>query len=280
MSWRLKVRHATGYRYDTEVASSYNEARLTPQTLGEQLTLESTMTISPPVRTQRYWDYWGTQVTAFDLHVPHTELEVTATSVVDTEDAVAAPTSTAWDVLRSEQAKDEFVELLVSTEQTEPDPELFGLARDTAAGKTPHEAAHALLLHVHEQVAYVPKSTGVTTSAQEAWALRKGVCQDIVHVSLALLRAAGIPARYVSGYLHPDQDAALGVTVAGESHAWVEAWLGGWWAFDPTNAVPVGERHVIVARGRDYTDVVPLKGVYAGGGSQSLGVSVEVTRLH
>lgn len=280
MSWRLKVRHATGYRYDSEVASSYNEARLTPQTGGQQLTLETGLEIAPAVKTQRYWDYWGTAVTAFDLHVPHTELEVVATSVVDTADAVPPPTTTPWDVLRSEQARDEFVELLVPSERTTPDEALFSLARDTAAGKTPYDAALELLQQVHEQVEYVPKSTGVTTSAQEAWALRKGVCQDIAHVSLAVLRAAGIPARYVSGYLHPTEDAERGVTVVGESHAWVEAWLGSWWAFDPTNAVPAGERHVIVARGRDYTDVSPLKGVYAGGGSQSLGVTVEVTRLH
>jgi transglutaminase-like putative cysteine protease len=90
----------------------------------------------------------------------------------------------------------------------------------------------------------------------------------------------GVPARYVSGYLHPGgAQAGLGEPVQGESHAWVEAWLGEWWAYDPTNDIPVGERHVLVARGRDYADVPPLKGVYSGGGSQSLGVVVEVTRL-
>ena len=117
------------------------------------------------------------------------------------------------------------------------------------------------------------------TSALQAWELGQGVCQDIAHVTLAMLRAAGVPARYVSGYLHPQPDAVLGEVVVGESHAWVEAWLGGWWPFDPTNDQPVGLRHVTVARGRDYGDVPPLKGVYAGGGSQSLGVRVEVTRL-
>lgn len=99
-------------------------------------------------------------------------------------------------------------------------------------------------------------------------------------MSIALLRAAGIPARYVSGYLHPcGEQAAIGETVRGESHAWIEAWLGDWWGYDPTNDIPFGARHVVVARGRDYADVPPLKGVYSGGGSQSLGVVVEVTRL-
>lgn len=279
MSWRVKVRHTTGYRYDSEVTASYNEARLTPQTGIEQLTLESSLEIVPPVKTQRYWDYWGTQVTAFDLHIPHDELEVTAISIVDTGDAKPAPTDVTWETLRSETVRDEWVELLMPSVRATPDDALLSLAIDTASGKSPYDAAIALLDVVHEQVEYVPKSTGVTTSAVEAWALRKGVCQDIVHVSLAVLRAAGIPARYVSGYLHPQKDAIIGQTVTGESHAWVEVWLGHWWAYDPTNAVPAGERHVIVARGRDYADVAPLKGVYAGGGSQDLGVTVEVTRL-
>ena len=99
-------------------------------------------------------------------------------------------------------------------------------------------------------------------------------------MALSCLRAVGLPARYVSGYLHPGgAEAAVGVTAIGESHAWVEVWLGSWWPWDVTGMVPVGERHVVVARGREYGDVPPLKGVYSGGGSQSLGVEVEVTRL-
>ena len=132
---------------------------------------------------------------------------------------------------------------------------------------------------VRANVEYVPGSTGVRTSAQEAWSLRKGVCQDIAHLTLGMLRAVGIPARYVSGYLYPRADGAVGDTVAGQSHAWVEWWCGDWTGFDPTNGVAVGMRHVIVARGRDYADVTPLKGVYHGAPSTGLGVTVEITRL-
>jgi transglutaminase-like putative cysteine protease len=89
----------------------------------------------------------------------------------------------------------------------------------------------------------------------------------------------GIPARYVSGYLYPNADGAVGDTVAGQSHAWVEWWCGDWVAFDPTNGGPAGLRHVTVARGRDYADVTPLKGVYHGAPSTGLGVTVEITRL-
>jgi transglutaminase-like putative cysteine protease len=279
MTWRLRVRHTTGYRYDSEVTASYNEARLVPQTGPTQLTLESTVQTVPKARQQRYWDYWGTQVTSFDVHTPHTELEVTAVSVVETADEAPPPTDCTWELLRSEAVRDEHVELLVPSVRAVADETLLAVVEEVA-GLTPYETVMALLERVHGHVAYRPGTTGVSTSAVEAWQLGAGVCQDIAHVSLALLRAAGIPARYVSGYLHPGGSrASIGQTVKGESHAWVEAWLGTWWAFDPTNQVPAGERHVVVARGRDYGDVTPLKGVYAGGGSQSLGVVVEVTRL-
>jgi transglutaminase-like putative cysteine protease len=89
----------------------------------------------------------------------------------------------------------------------------------------------------------------------------------------------GIPARYTSGYLHPSPEADIGLTVEGQSHAWLEAWTGDWLAVDPTNGGKVGERHVIVARARDYADVSPLKGIYNGAPSTALGVSVELTRL-
>ncbi len=276
MSWRLRIRHTTGYRYDTEVVSSYNEARLAPQTELSQLTIGSTVTTSPGATQQRYRDYWGTEVTAFDVHEPHAELEVTATSLVDTSDP-REPEPVTWSGL--DAARDLHAELLVPSARTIPDAELLELAAEARSRLPPYDVVLALSGTVRDRVAYQPGSTGVQTSALEAWQLGQGVCQDIAHVTLALLRAAGVPARYVSGYLHPQPEPVLGEVVTGESHAWVEAWLGGWWPFDPTNDLPVGLRHVSVARGRDYGDVPPLKGVYAGGGSQSLGVRVEVTRL-
>ena len=119
----------------------------------------------------------------------------------------------------------------------------------------------------------------MSSSALEALNQQAGVCQDYAHLSIGLLRSAGIPARYVSGYLHTGKDARPGDTVSGESHAWVEAWLGDWWPFDPTNGVAVGERHAVVGRGRDYADVPPLKGVHATGRPEALEVEVNITRL-
>jgi transglutaminase-like putative cysteine protease len=274
MTMRLQVQHNTGYTYDSEVLSSYNEARLLPLTDVTQTTLVSTLVATPEISEHRYWDYWGTQVTAFDVHVPHTELSVTCTSIVDTADATE-PGDVSWQQI--EAAADEHVELMQTSSRTAPDDELKAIAHERSG--SPREVVMALSGIVHDRVEYVTGSTQVQATAVEAWRQKQGVCQDIAHVTLALLREAGVPARYVSGYLHPAVDPVLGETVQGESHAWVEAWLGAWWGFDPTNGIPAGERHVVVARGRDYTDVPPLKGVYAGGGAQHLGVSVYVTRL-
>jgi len=119
----------------------------------------------------------------------------------------------------------------------------------------------------------------VQTGAQEAWDMGQGVCQDMTHLTVALLREAGLPARYVSGYLHPQPEARPGDETQGESHAWVEYWDGTWLACDPTNLAHVDERYVQVAVGRDYGDVPPLKGIYKGAPSRTMQVTVAVTRL-
>jgi transglutaminase-like putative cysteine protease len=119
----------------------------------------------------------------------------------------------------------------------------------------------------------------VHSSGLDALREGKGVCQDFAHLSLILLRAMGIPARYVSGYLHPKADATIGETVQGESHAWIQAWTGSWWHYDPTNDAEINEQYISVGYGRSYADVTPLKGIYLGQGSSDLDVVVEMTRL-
>jgi transglutaminase-like putative cysteine protease len=279
MTWRLRIRHVTGYTYAGAAKTSYNEARLTPMTLPWQTTLFSHVDVEPHASTWRYYDYWTTLVTAFDLREPHSELKVTASSLVET-DAPAPPADTLdWPQLRAERIGDRFAEMLVNRRLTAIDGELAGTASEAVNGPPPAGTAAAIARWVRANVEYVPGSTGVQTSAQEAWSLRKGVCQDIAHLTVGLLRNLGIPARYVSGYLHPQPKARVGEVVVGQSHAWVEWWCGDWVGYDPTNGIPVGERHVVVARGRDYADVPPLKGIYHGPPSTDLGVTVEITRL-
>ncbi|SBW22417.1 putative protein ML0607 [Candidatus Protofrankia californiensis] len=281
MSWQIRIEHSTGYRYAAPVISSYNEARIIPQTASGQLTLEASVRTEPAAATYRYWDYWGTQVTAFDVHTPHTELVVTGRSVVRTASARPRPDSgPSWQALADEPVTDRFVEFIRPSRFAPDHPELVDAARELAAHHhTPAEFVPAVGEWIRQRLTYRPGTTGVHTSAVDAWQQGEGVCQDFAHLALVLLRAAGLPARYVSGYLHPSADAAVGETVVGQSHAWVEGWLGDWWGFDPTNGVAAGERHVVVARGRDYNDVSPLLGVYSGGTSTSLGVTVAVTRL-
>ncbi|MGN6721228.1 MAG: transglutaminase-like domain-containing protein, partial [Marmoricola sp.] len=121
---------------------------------------------------------------------------------------------------------------------------------------------------------------GVATKASEAWAARSGVCQDYAHLVVGALRHIGIPARYVSGYLHPSTSPTVGRVEVGESHAWVEWWVGEWIAHDPTNDADVTDRHMIVGIGRDYADVPPIKGIVAGSPvAADLAVTVEITRL-
>jgi transglutaminase-like putative cysteine protease len=275
-SWTLRIRHATGYHYRGDVTSSYNEARVTPLSTDRQVAVEAAVEVSPATRTYRYWDYWGTMVDAFDLHEPHAEMSVVGTSVVETSPPLEPFTGAGWDDLASDLVRDRFAELLAPTPQV---PALPDVGPEPDRSRRPAEAVEAAAAWVHDRLAYGKGLTNVATTAADALLIGGGVCQDFTHLTLAVLRGMGIPARYVSGYLHPSDAAEMGIASIGESHAWVEAWTGEWWGFDPTHLGRVGERHVVVGRARDYADVSPLRGVYHGAPAEALTVSVEITRL-
>lgn len=279
MTWRIRVVHTTGYQYDSPVTQSYNEARLTPRSDRRQNLIVSRVETTPATRSYRYTDYWGTAVTSFDLHAPHTELKIVSSAVVETGESTTPANGATWADLRSSTVADRYAEYLEWTGYAPRNTELAGIARSLRKGRKPVEAVLAVSEWVHDKLTYQPGTTGVHSSAVDAWEAREGVCQDYAHLSLAMLRAIGIPSRYVSGYLHPKPDARIGETVRGESHAWIEAWTGGWWGFDPTNDVEIGPRHIWVAMARDYGDVSPLKGTYSGGAASAIEVSVDVTRL-
>ena len=279
MSWRIAVRHRTGYHYESPARASYNEVRMTPATVVGQHTLQSRVETTPSASTYRYIDYWGTVVHAFDVHVPHTDLVVTATSVVETAPARPAPRDAGWSDLQAPRRRDQFGELLAPSRYVISEPELEDLGAQLAATYAPLDAGRRAVEWVNEQLRYVRGVTQVSTTSAEARAGGQGVCQDFAHVTLALLRAAGLPARYVSGYLYPARDAVLDEPVQAESHAWVEFWAGDWVAADPSNLSEVADRHVLVARGRDYADVRPLTGIYSGKAARTLGVTVELTRV-
>jgi transglutaminase-like putative cysteine protease len=281
VSWRLRIRHTSAYSYVQDVVASYNEARITPLTTGGQVTIGARVEVTPPARPVSYQDYWGTLVHAFDIHVPHRQLVVVGSCIVETP-VSHGPTdqhAISWAELHDDAVQEAYFEYLAPTEVTATDDDLdaigAALRHETS---TPREVPDLVSDWVRAALVYEQGSTNVSTSATDAWRNGRGVCQDFVHLAIALLRNMGIPARYASGYFHPQADAHIGDTVHGESHAWCEAWIGDWWPFDPTNAVAAGERHVLVARGRDYRDVPPLKGILSGAPSTTPAVSVELTR--
>ena len=277
--WRLRVVHSTGYAYKSPVTASFNEARLTPRSDSRQNVILNRVETVPATRSYRYVDYWGTAVTTFDLHAPHTELEVTSSSVVETEEGGMPEDDVTWEDLQTEAVIDRFDEILTGTQYTPDSKRLARVGQKIAKEHAPREAVVAAANWVHGELAYVPGTTGVHSSGLDALREGKGVCQDYTHLTLILLRSMGIPARYVSGYLHPNREAAVGETIEGESHAWIQAWTGGWWNYDPTNDKHINEQYVSVGVGRDYADVSPLKGIYSGEGSTDLDVIVEITRL-
>jgi transglutaminase-like putative cysteine protease len=277
--WRLRVVHTTGYAYQSPVTASYNEARLTPRSDTRQNVIINRVETIPATRSHRYIDYWGTAVTAFDLHAPHTDLTVTSSSVVETERGEPAVAEVGWSDLRSGAVIDRFDEVLRPTPHTPTGKRVASVAKKIAKSYEPAKAVVAAGEWVRGELDYLPGTTGVHSSGLDALNEGKGVCQDFVHLTLMVLRAMGIPGRYVSGYLHPKRHAVVGDTVEGRSHAWIQAWTGGWWDFDPTNDTDITEQYVSVGAGRDYTDVSPLKGIYSGEGATDLDVIVEVTRL-
>ena len=277
---RLRIKHSTGFHYGGDVTASYNEARMLPVSADGQLVLYSHVEILPISSQHTYVDYWGSRVSSFEILTPHKELSLTATSLVEVRPRVHTSEKLAWDVLTAlAETSTSYIEQTKQTRRTDPPADVVALAAEIASRTaSPCDAALEICTAVGDAMQYMQGVTAVTSTAKEAWAERKGVCQDIAHLALGALRSVGIPARYVSGYLHPKPDASVGETIAGESHAWVEWFCGEWRGFDPTNKIDIGDRHVMVGRGRDYNDVPPLRGVYAGPYGSELFVTVEITR--
>ena len=237
-------------------------------TLPGQIVVHSRVEVSPTPWAYTYKDYWGSQVTAFEVLDPHTSLTVTASATVHTDRSPVGDPVMTWEELRSDEVADLHTEALALPERVAPTDDLVAAARQIAdASENPSTAAREICALVYREVKYVSGSTTVDAFAAHSWKERTGVCQDMAHIAIGALRSVGIPTRYVSGYLHPKVDPEVGESAKGESHAWVEWWDDGWRGFDPTNDTEPGDRHVIVATGRDYNDVKPLSGIFSGSGT-------------
>jgi len=277
MTWRMAVVHETSYDYESEVVASFNEIRMTPSSGRGQLLVHHRTTIQPYVSLFSYRDYWGTTVEAFDLHTPHSRLSVVSDNVVESWASTIDSEKISWERWETAQVHDQFIEFLRPTSLAPVLPDAEDVVADLRGASTPIVAAEACVDLVRERMTYTPGSTHVHTPADDAWASRRGVCQDYSHITISLLRALGIPARYVSGY-HYTGSGEIDEPVEVESHAWLEAWVGDWIPFDPTNGKDVGELYVVVANGRDYNDVSPMRGIFSGGASRAIEVKVTMTR--
>lgn len=285
MTSTLKIEHTTGFTYSDDVSDSFNEIRMSPLYTPQQLIRERSVSIIPRPWSTSFIDYWGTQVTAFELHEPHRELRVTVTTTLDVDPAPSAPS--ALTLGGTDRFADRWNEFLTVSPATDPGDDMRrraeAVAEKLGEDGTVDDAALELGKIIHDEMTYESGSTDVTVGAAESWENRKGVCQDFSHLMVGALRHIGIPARYVSGYVLPDAEAPVGKPVTGESHAWVQ-WFndgddGGWYSFDPTNDTVPGDLHVMVGQGREYSDVVPLKGMFTGQASSEMFVSVTITRL-
>lgn len=276
----LRIRHVTGFNYAGLATSSYNEARMTPVTSPRQQPTSSSLRIFPAAIQSTYRDYFDTIVTTFDLHEPHERLEVIAEASVEVvAEAPAVEGLTRADLVAPDVV-DQMTEYLAPTTRTTlSSAVLEAVGRPLAGAQVVGEVARDVVDAVRERVTYTRGSTEVSSTAQEVWDQGQGVCQDLSHVTISLLRSLGVPARYVSGYFHPNPEARPGEEVVGESHAWLEYFCGQWVGIDPTNGGGIGLHHVVVAKGREYGDVPPLKGIYHGDPSSALGVAVSITRL-
>ncbi len=285
-----RVVHATKYRFEAPVAACTVEARLAARALPHQEPLFHQLVVRPLAGARHEAeDAFGNPVSRFEVPARHQTLEVTAINKVRTA-APAAPAPEAtpdWAEARAAAADAaELAPFLAAS----PHVGLDGVFADYAAASFP--AGHKLLagaqdlMHrLYRDIAYDPDASTVATTAEDALAAGRGVCQDLAHVMLGCLRALGLPARYVSGYLDtaPDTTQADGGARrigADASHAWVGLWLpgGGWADLDPTNDRPADAGHITLAFGGDYADIAPLQGIATGGGRHTLGVSVDVAR--
>lgn len=298
------ITHITEYAYSAAASLSYNEARMVPRAFKTGLlgqTVHAKEMRSDPVwRDSRLrLDSYGNPVLYFTVRQPHQRMQIEISSVVEVVptpgnpvkreryDAWAAA-SQPWETVAAEMQLQRDPDLLPALEFLLDSPlaSVFdgALAYGEAAfrpGRPVLAAVRHLMRQIFEEFEYKPGSTDIYTSIGQVYATKSGVCQDFAHFMLACLRARGLAARYVSGYIEtlprPGQEKLQG---ADASHAWVSVYVPGigWIDFDPTNDLIPYEQHITVAWGRDFSDVTPLKGIFFGGGEHELSVSVNVDR--
>ena len=285
---RYRARHVTSYDYSDAVGSSHQLAHLIPRALPRQTVLASRIEVrpSPAVWSPRR-DWFGNEMVQFTIETRHKHLVIEAECEVELRAPPPPAPGPAWDDVRArlDAGGPDALDAL----EFRFDSALVRTSADLAAyaapsfppGRPMAEALRDLNARIHSDFTFDPQATTLATPIQEVLANRRGVCQDFAHLAIGCLRSLGLAARYVSGYLRtippPGRPRLVG---ADASHAWLSAWTGGdWLDLDPTNNCLPGLDHIVLAWGRDYDDVAPVRGIIDGGGSHTLSVAVDVIPL-
>jgi transglutaminase-like putative cysteine protease len=284
------LRHRTTYKYGSEVTFARCSLRLTPLSSASQTVLESLVRVTPaPKYTVQRTGPFGEQVLTVIIDAPHRALVIEALARVDVHAAPVPDSSDSppWETVREAALKTSLLgpdgpaSYLFPTARTPLTAPITDYARlSFPPGRPIIEAAAELMRRMRADFIYDAKATEVSTPVAEAFAARRGVCQDFAHIMIAGLRGLGLPAAYVSGYLRtipPPGKARL--EGADATHAWVSVWCGessGWIGLDPTNAIFAQNDHIVLAIGRDYSDVAPIDGIILAPGGQKIKVEVDV----
>lgn len=287
---KLSIRHRTHYRYSASASQSLNQICLLPGNTEYQTCLQSKVTVTPKPNTiYRRADQYGNALASFNLYVTHYECDIIITSFIETTDTMpplpdSQPVLDNLATLANQLTADALMarDCLLPSPSIPLDHTVDAIIDELPVGNTPVvEYANMLMSHIYNTFTYESGFSTLVTPLSKIISARKGVCQDFAHLAIAVLRRQQIPARYISGYLEtlppPGQEKLQG---SDASHAWYSVFSAnhGWIDFDPTNNKRPDAQYVTTARGRDYADVVPIKGVVYGGGKHGLKVEVDVNR--
>ena len=309
---KYRITHTTHYHYSQSVGLCQNEARLQPRNFWRQHCDSSRFDIKPtPTDYHERIDFFGNRVAYFAIQQPHTQLIVTAISdvtIFPRQNNLDLFNQVTWEQVRSllqeipsqgqsqsqqsqsqQQHQEQSLEILdarqyiLDSPMVTITPELADYALSSfLPNRALVDVVHDLMQRIHKDFIYDPTFTTIATPLSDVLSHRRGVCQDFAHLAIACLRAYGIAARYISGYVETLPESGQQRLVGADaSHAWFSVYIPGtgWLDFDPTNNTVPLDQHITLAWGRDYADVTPLKGIAFGGGQHTLSVSVDVLRL-
>lgn len=274
----FKIVHITKYQYNWAIKESINEIRLFPHNVENQDVLQHELLISKNPDVEISKDYFGNRVGNFNTLDAHSEMTIESRMVVRVNHSLKIPEmeTTTIEDLSAEKEKSILLLRLSYPEVIEKQNKINTILKKLEyTNKSIIEIAQSCSQYIFENFTYTKGITNIETTLDEVLTIKKGVCQDFAHVLLQLLRTAGIPSRYVSGYICPNQSGYRG---EGATHAWVEVYSPkqGWLGIDPTNNIWTMDNYVRLAVGRDFKDCSPVKGTFKGLARQTLSVSVSI----